>query len=100
MLRAVVGSLLTIAVALFIASFVSVYEVVARDGDGPGWRYVPVAQVIGWTGIAASVLWAAWLMVTKARSRRPIAWTPLIAVPLIVESWVGGFLIAVVLSSM
>ncbi|WP_433660544.1 hypothetical protein ACQPW1_47795 [Nocardia sp. CA-128927] len=100
LLRAVFGSLITVAFAWFIASFVPLYEIVARDDeDGGAWRYLSIAQVIGWGGIAASVIWAAWLMVTKARARRPIAWTPLIAVPLIIESWVAGFLIALVLAA-
>lgn len=98
LLRAVVGSLITAAFAWFVGSFVPLYEVIARDdADGRAWRYLSVAQVIGWGGIAGSVIWAAWLMVRKARARRPIGWTPLIAVPLIIESWVAGFLIALVL---
>ncbi|MFI7001207.1 hypothetical protein [Nocardia sp. NPDC050175] len=98
LVRAGLGSLITVAFAWFVGSFVPLYEVVARDDeDGRAWRYLSVAQVIGWGGIAASVIWAGWLMVRKARARRQIGWTPLIAVPLIIESWVVGFLIALVL---
>ncbi|MFI6042160.1 hypothetical protein ACIA8C_11030 [Nocardia sp. NPDC051321] len=98
LLRAVFGSLITVGFAWFAASFVPLYEVVARDDDdGRAWRYLSVAQVVGWGGIVASVIWAGWLMVRKAGTRRPIGWTPLLAVPLIVEAWVAGFLIALVL---
>lgn len=97
-MRAGVGSLITVGFAWFVASFVPMYEVVARDG-GRVWRYLAVAEVVGWVGIGASVVWAVALMVRKVRAGRPIGWTPLIAVPLIVESWVAGFLIALVLAS-
>lgn len=100
LVRAVIGSLITVVFAWFIASFVPLYEVVARrDTDGGAWRYLSIAQVVGWGGIAGSVIWAVTVMVRKARARRPIAWTPLIAVPLIIESWVVGFLIALVLAA-
>ncbi|MEU7139743.1 hypothetical protein ABZ942_09875 [Nocardia sp. NPDC046473] len=100
LVRAVLGSLITVAFAWFIASFVPLYEVVAHDdADGGAWRYLPVAQVVGWGGIVGSVIWAVTVMVRKVRARRPIGWTPLIAVPLIIESWVAGLLIAVVLAS-
>ncbi|MFI9405416.1 hypothetical protein [Nocardia sp. NPDC052316] len=98
--RAVAGSLVTVGCAWVVASFVPLYEVVARDDeDGLAWRHLAVAQVIGWGGIVASVLWVIVLMARKARDRRPIGWTPLIAVPLIIESWVAGFLTALVLVS-
>lgn len=100
LVRTVFGSLITVAFAWFIASFVPVYEVVAHeDADGGAWRYLSIAQVVGWGGIAGSVIWAVTVMVRKARAHRPIAWTPLIAVPLIIESWVAGFLVAVVLAA-
>ncbi|GAA5103189.1 hypothetical protein [Nocardia iowensis] len=95
--RAVLGSLIAIVFALFAASFVTLYELVARDTQGA--RYLAVAQTLAWTGIAASLIWAVVLMVGKLRNRTPIAWTPLIAVPLIIESWLVGFLIALVLAS-
>ncbi|WP_159080091.1 hypothetical protein [Nocardia suismassiliense] len=100
LVRAVAGSLVAVGCAWVVASFVSLYEVVAGDDqDGRAWRYLAVAQVVGWGGIVASLLWAVVLMVRKVRDRRPIGWTPLIAVPLILESWVAGFLIALVLVS-
>ncbi|MFF3221594.1 hypothetical protein ACFYV7_02260 [Nocardia suismassiliense] len=100
LVRPVVGSLVAVGCAWVVASFVPLYEVVAGDDeDGRAWRYLAVAQVVGWGGIAASVLWVVVLMVRKVRDRRPIGWTPLIAVPLIIESWVAGFLIALVLVS-
>ncbi|WP_378735006.1 hypothetical protein [Nocardia brasiliensis] len=91
--RAVLGSLIAIVFAWFAASFVTLYELVARA------RHLAVAQTLAWTGIAASLIWAVVLMVGKLRNRTPIAWTPLIAVPLIIESWLVGFLIALVLAS-
>ncbi|MFE9579395.1 hypothetical protein ACFYO1_23620 [Nocardia sp. NPDC006044] len=98
LVRVAFGSVVTVGFAWLMASFVPLYEVVARgDADGRAWRYLPVAQVVGWGGIAASVIWAAWLMVRKVRNRRSVGWTSLIAVPLIIESWVAGFLVALVL---
>ncbi|MBF6296190.1 hypothetical protein IU459_01370 [Nocardia amamiensis] len=99
-LRVALGSVIVVGFGWFMASFVPLYEVLARDGrDGRGVEYLPWAQVIAWTGIVASVLAAVVSVLEKVRRRRPIAWTPLIAVPLILESWLVGFLIAIVLVS-
>lgn len=99
-LRVALGTVIVLGFGWLIASFVPLYDVLARDGrDGRGVGYLPWAQVVAWAGIAASVLAAVISVVEKVRDRRPIAWTPLIAVPLILESWLIGFLIAVVLVS-
>ncbi|MGY2121174.1 hypothetical protein ACW9HJ_06935 [Nocardia gipuzkoensis] len=94
-LRVALSSVIVLGFGWLIASFVPLYEVLARDGRGV--EYLPWAQVIAWTGIAASVLAAVAAVLEKVRDKRPIAWTPLIAVPLILESWLVGFLIAIVL---
>ncbi|WP_280257473.1 hypothetical protein [Nocardia abscessus] len=99
-LRVALGSVIVLGFGWLMASFVPLYEVLAREGrDGRGVEYLPWAQVIAWTGIAASVLAAVAAVLEKVRDKRPIAWTPLIAVPLILESWLVGFLIAVVIVS-
>lgn len=99
-LRAALGSVIAVGFGWLIASFVPLYEMLARDADGSRCvGYSPWAQVVAWTGIVASVIAAAVSMVEKVRDGRPIAWTPLVAVPLIVESWLIGFVIAMVLVS-
>ncbi|WP_454199909.1 hypothetical protein [Nocardia sp. Marseille-Q1738] len=99
-LRVALGSVIVLGFGWLLASFVPLYEVLARDGrDGRGVGYLPWAQVIAWAGIAASVLAALVSVLEKVRHRKPIAWTPLMAVPLILESWLVGFLIAIVLVS-
>ncbi|BDT93480.1 MULTISPECIES: hypothetical protein [Nocardia] len=99
-LRVALGTVIVLGFGWLMASFVPLYDVLARDGrDGRGVGYLPWAQVVAWAGIAASVLAAIISVIEKVRDRRPIAWTPLIAVPLILESWLIGFLIAVVLVS-
>ncbi|MBF6469910.1 hypothetical protein IU427_32830 [Nocardia beijingensis] len=99
-LRVALGTVIVLGFGWLMASFVPLYDVLARDGRaGRGVGYLPWAQVVAWAGIAASVLAAIISVVEKVRDRRPIAWTPLIAVPLILESWLIGFLIAAVLVS-
>ncbi|MEU2037979.1 hypothetical protein [Nocardia niwae] len=99
-LRVALGTVIVLGFGWLMASFVPLYDVLARDGrDGRGVGYLPWAQVVAWAGIAASVLAAVISVLDKVRDGRPIAWTPLIAVPLILESWLVGFLIAVVLVS-
>lgn len=99
-LRVALGWVIVFGLAWLIASFVPLYDVLARDGrDGRGIGYLPWAQVLAWAGIAASVLAAVVSALEKVRHGRPIAWTPLIAVPLILECWLLGFLIAIVLVS-
>ncbi|WP_433712576.1 hypothetical protein ACQP2U_41265 [Nocardia sp. CA-084685] len=79
---------------------VPLYEFLGRDADPDGGvRYLPVAYCVAWAGIALSVVAVGIRVVEKIRHRRRIAWTPLVAVPLIAESWLVGFLIAVVLVS-
>lgn len=100
-LRVAAGSVVVLGFGWLMAAFVPLYEVLLRDGQqGGGAGYLPWAQVVAWTGIAASVLAAVVSALEKVRDRRPIAWTPLIAVPLILESWLVGFLIAVILVSL
>ncbi|WP_433757743.1 hypothetical protein [Nocardia sp. CA-135398] len=83
-----------------VACFVPLYEFLGRDADPDGGvRYLPVAYWVAWVGIAFSVVVVGIRVVEKIRHRRRIAWTPLVAVPLIAESWLLGFLIAVVLVS-
>lgn len=66
---------------------------------GGGVRYLPVAYCVAWVGIALSVVVVGVMVVEKIRYRRRIAWVPLVAVPLVAESWLLGFLLAVVLVS-
>ncbi|MEU7766981.1 hypothetical protein AB0B25_17865 [Nocardia sp. NPDC049190] len=99
-LRAAFGSVIALGFGWLIASFVPLYDVLARDvGDATGVGYLAWARVIAWAGIAASVIAAVVSVLAKVRDGRPIAWTPLLAVPLIIESWLVGFLIALVLGS-
>ncbi|MFE7745884.1 hypothetical protein [Nocardia sp. NPDC057455] len=99
-LRVALGSVIVLGFGWLMASFVPLYDVLARDGrDGRMVGYLPWAQVVAWAGIVASVLAAVFSVLEKVRDGRPIAWTPLIAIPLILESWVLGFLIAVILVS-
>ncbi|WP_433729001.1 hypothetical protein ACQP0C_40485 [Nocardia sp. CA-129566] len=83
-----------------VASFVPLYEFLGRGADpGGGVRYLPVAYCVAWVGIALSVVVVGVMVVEKIRYRRRIAWAPLVAVPLVAESWLLGFLLAVVLVS-
>ncbi|WP_433600182.1 hypothetical protein ACQPXH_32330 [Nocardia sp. CA-135953] len=83
-----------------VASSVPLYELLGRDADPDGGvPYLAVAYCVAWVGIALSVVAVGIRVVDKIRYRRSIAWTPLVAVPLIAESWLLGFLIAVVLVS-
>ncbi|MEV4130369.1 hypothetical protein [Nocardia sp. NPDC049707] len=84
-----------------VAAFVPLYEFLGRGADPDGGvRYLPVAYCVAWVGIAVSVVAVGVMVAGKIRHRRRVAWTPLVAVPLIVESWLLGFLIAVVLVSL
>ncbi|MFX0574254.1 hypothetical protein [Nocardia nepalensis] len=98
--RAMLGSVIAVGFGWVVASFVPLYEFLGRDADpGGGVRYLPVAYCVAWIGIALSVVAAGIMVVEKIRNRRRIAWTPLVALPLIAESWLLGFLVAVVLVS-
>ena len=97
---AVLGSVIALGFGWLVAIFVPLYELLGRDTDpGGGVRYLPVAYGIAWVGIVFSLVAVGVMVVEKVRARRRIAWTPLVAVPLIAESWLLGFLVAVVLVS-
>lgn len=97
---AVLGSVIALGFGWLVAIFVPLYEFLGRDADpGGGVRYLPVAYGIAWVGIVFSLVAVCVMVVEKVRARRRIAWTPLMAVPLIAESWLLGFLVAVVLVS-
>ncbi|MFG1790558.1 hypothetical protein [Nocardia sp. NPDC049149] len=91
--RALLASLIALGCAGLAVAFVSLYELVAPDS-----RYLAIAQVVGWGGVAVALIWTIALMIRKLRYRMPIAWTPMTAVPLIIGSWLLGFLIALVLA--
>ncbi|WP_157124723.1 hypothetical protein [Nocardia pseudovaccinii] len=94
------GSVFAVGFGWVVASSVPLYEFLGRDADPDGGvRYLPIAYCVAWVGIALSVVAVGIMVVQKIRYRRRIAWTPLVAVPLIAESWLLGFLIAVVLVS-
>ncbi|WP_433523586.1 hypothetical protein ACQPZ2_43175 [Nocardia pseudovaccinii] len=94
------GSVFVVGFGWVVASAVPLYEFLGRDADPDGGvRYLPVAYCVAWVGIALSVVAVGIMVVQKIRYRRRIAWAPLVAVPLIAESWLLGFLIAVVLVS-
>ncbi|WP_433196769.1 hypothetical protein ACQP1G_45180 [Nocardia sp. CA-107356] len=98
--RAVLGSVIAIGFAWLVASFVPLYELLGRGADPAGGvRYLPVAYCVAWVGIALSVVAVGIMVVEKIRYRRRVAWVPLLAVPLVAESWLLGFLLAVVLVS-
>lgn len=98
--RVVLGSVVAVGFGWLVAAFVPLYEFLGRDADPDGGvRYLAVAYCVAWVGIALSVVAVGIRVVEKIRYRRRIAWTPLVAVPLIAESWLLGFLVAVVLVS-
>ncbi|MET8876102.1 hypothetical protein [Nocardia sp. NPDC004604] len=95
-----VGSVIAVGFAWVVAAFVPLYELLGRRADPAGGvRYLPVAYCVAWVGIALSVVVVGVMVVGKIRYRRRIAWVPLVAVPLVAESWLLGFLLAVVLVS-
>ncbi|MFD0360563.1 hypothetical protein ACFQZZ_03760 [Nocardia sp. GCM10030253] len=95
LVRAVIGSLISIGFAWAIASFLPLYELAADAGET---RRLPVAYGVAWLGIVMSLAYPAMLMLAALRARGPIGWMPLVAVPLLVGSWVAGFLVAIVVS--
>ncbi|MFI7663823.1 hypothetical protein [Nocardia sp. NPDC049526] len=98
--RVVLGSVFAVGFGWVVASSVPLYELLGGDADPDGgMRYLAVAYCVAWVGIALSGVAVGIRVVEKIRNRRRIAWTPLVAVPLIAESWLLGFLIAVVLVS-
>ncbi len=94
--RAVLATVLALGFGWAAALLIPLYEFLGEDG---GSSYLPVAYGIAWTGIVAAGVVAAMLVVSKVRTRRTIGWTPLVAVPLIIESWLLGCLVALVLGS-
>ncbi|MEV0028928.1 hypothetical protein [Nocardia sp. NPDC050793] len=98
LMRAGLAALLALGFGWTAAVLVPLYEFLVEDGQ-PGSRYLPVAYGIAWTGIAGAGVAAAVLVVSKLRTRSAIGWTPLVAIPLIIESWLLGCLVALVLGS-
>lgn len=99
-IRVLLGSVFAVGFGWLAAVFVPLYEFLGRGADPDGGvRYLPVAYCIAWVGIAVSVVAVGAMVIEKIRYRRRIAWTPLVAVPLIAESWLLGFLVAVILVS-
>ncbi|WP_431968464.1 hypothetical protein [Nocardia sp. bgisy134] len=97
--RAGLATFVALGIGWSAVILVPLYEFLVADGQR-GSRYLPVAYGLAWTGIAAAVVVAAVLVVSKLRMRRAIGWTPLVAVPLIIESWLLGCLVALVLGSL
>jgi hypothetical protein len=95
LVRAALGSAVTIGCCWLVASFLPLYDIAARGHDT---RYLPVAYGVAWVGIAVSLGVVVMLSLEALRQRRPIGWTPLVAVPLLVGSWVAGFLVAIVVA--
>lgn len=95
LVRAIFGSLISIGFAWTTAAFVPLYELVADVGE---MRRLSVAYGVAWAGIAMSLAYTAMLLLTAVRARRPIGWTPLVALPLLAGAWVAGFLVAIVVS--
>lgn len=99
-LRVLSAAVFAIGCGWLAASLIPLYDLVARGVDtGSGARYLPLAHGVAWTGIALSAVAAGIQLAERLRARRPIGWTPLVAVPLIVESWLVGLLVALVLVS-
>ncbi|MCP2292225.1 hypothetical protein [Nocardia amikacinitolerans] len=93
LVRATVATLITLGVGWAAALLVPLYDFLVDDEQ----RYLPISYALAWTGIAAAGVAAAVMSFSKLRSRRPIGWTPLVAVPLVIESWLLGCLVALVL---
>ncbi|MEV0711163.1 MULTISPECIES: hypothetical protein [Nocardia] len=93
--RVAAASVLVFVVGGLVLVAVSVYEVVERETGG-GARYLPLAYVVAWAGIVFSAVVAVERVVARIRARRPIGWAPIVAVPLLVESWLAGLLVAMV----
>lgn len=100
LLRTLLGSVIAAGFALFAGSLVSLYEFLGRDSDsGNDVHDLSVAYGIAWVGITFSLVAVVLMMIGKLRTHRPIAWTPILAVPLIAGSWILGALAALVLVS-
>ncbi|MGV9613272.1 hypothetical protein [Nocardia xishanensis] len=97
--RAALATFLALGCAWTAAILVPLYEFLAGEGQR-GSRYLPIAYGLAWTGIAGAGVAAAVLVISKLRTRNAIGWTPLVAVPLIIESWLLGCLVALVLGSL
>jgi hypothetical protein len=93
--RAVIGSSISVGFAYVIACFVPLYELAADERDT---NRLPVAYLVAWAGIVMSLAYTVILLSQALWTRRSIGWTPLVAVPLLIGSWVAGFLVAIVVS--
>ena len=62
-------------------------------------RYLPWAYAVAWLCIAASLLMVGKWMVEAIARRRPPWPFAILAIPLIAESWLMGFAVALVVTS-
>ncbi|MEV0340954.1 hypothetical protein AB0H49_18205 [Nocardia sp. NPDC050713] len=92
LIRPALATLIALGVGWAAALLVPLYDFLVDEEQ----RYLPVAYALAWTGIAAAGVATAAMVVSKLRTRRPIGWTPLVAVPLAIESWLLGCLVALV----
>src|SRR6266567_1601224 len=69
-------------------------------GRGPGSaRYLPWAYAVAWLGISASLsMVGKWMVEAILRRRSPWPFA-ILAIPLIVESWLVGFAVALAVTS-
>ncbi|MET7771283.1 hypothetical protein [Nocardia sp. NPDC005366] len=92
------ASALAFVVGGLILAAIPVYDAVERAPGGSA-RYLPLAYVVAWSGVVFSAVVAVERVLARVRARRPIGWAPIVAVPLLVESWLAGLLVALVVVS-
>ncbi|WP_054815321.1 hypothetical protein [Nocardia arizonensis] len=92
-LRVAVASLLAVSAGIFVVTLIPLYELLDRDGDAS----MIVAYAIACLGVIVSVVVAVERVLSRVRARRPVGWAPLVAVPVLAESYLAGLLAALVL---
>ncbi len=84
------------AVGWAVARYGLPYDLMAEQRTRGSARYLPLAYLVAWVGIAAALVFSGYRTVEAVLDRRSSWPYALLAAPLIAEAWLAGFVVALV----
>lgn len=93
--RVALSTLLVISFGIFVVALIPVYDLLDPDSDSS----LLIAYAVACLGVILAVVLAIERVLGRVRARRAIGWAPMVALPVLAESWLAGLLVALVLVS-